>query len=55
MTVKNLNYVEIDSVNLFYLIIDITNGCNEESNGNKYLTLAPTDESRGTLKSVKNY
>ena len=25
------------------------------SNGNKYLILAPTDESKDTLKSMKNY
>ena len=28
---------------------------NEESNGNEHLTLAYTDESKDTLKSMKNY
>ena len=27
----------------------------EESNVNKYLTLVPTDKSKDTLKSMKNY
>ena len=27
----------------------------EESNGNKYLTLVPTDEIKGTLKTMENY
>ena len=27
----------------------------EASNGNKYLKLVPTDESKDTLKSIKNY
>ena len=32
--------------------IDKINRCNEESNGNKYLTLVSSDEIKGTLKKV---
>ena len=30
------------------------NGCLEEINGNKYLTLVPTNESKENIKSMKN-
>ena len=36
-----------------YLIINKINGFIEESNGNKYLTLGPTDERRDTLKKYE--
>ena len=32
--------------------IDKISRCNEESNGNKYLTLVPSDEIKGTKKSI---
>ena len=48
MMVKKLSYTTINSVNPLYLINKI-NGCIEESNRNKYLTLAPTDGSEGSL------
>ena len=35
-----------NSVKYLYLIINIANVYTEESNGNKYLTLVPTDESK---------
>ena len=38
-------YIKIYSVNPLYLIFKYTNGHFEEINGNKYLTLAPTNES----------
>ena len=47
--VKDLRYVKINSVNLFYLIINKINGYIEEINGNKYLMQVPTDEG-STLK-----
>ena len=53
MTVKNLRYIKIKSVNLLYLIINKVSGYFEESNGNKYLTLAPTDESKDILKTYE--
>ena len=39
VTVKELNYAKINSLNPLYLIISKINGFNEGSNENKYLTL----------------
>ena len=50
ITIKNLSYVKINSVNPLYLIIDKEDGYIEESNGNKYLTLVFTDKNKGTFK-----
>ena len=50
--VKELSNVTINSISPFYLIINKINGCIEESNGSRYLTLFPTDESKDTLKNV---
>ena len=50
MTVRNRICLKIDSVNPLYLIIDKINGYIEKSNGKKYLTLVPTDESKDTKK-----
>ena len=55
MTIKNLSYIKINGVNPLYFIIDKINGYIEESNGNKYLMLVPIDESKDTLKNMKNY
>ena len=44
----------INSVNPLYLMLNKMNGYFEEINGNKYLTLVPTNESRKNLKSMKN-
>lgn len=41
MTFKNLICMKPNSVNLSYPIIDKTNGYVDESNENKYFTLAP--------------
>ena len=54
VTFKDVRYATINSINPLYLNIDRINGYIEESNGNKYLTLVPTDESKDTLKSMKN-
>ena len=43
---KDSDYVKINSVNLLYLIVDKVYGCTEETNGNIYLTLVSTDESK---------
>ena len=50
---KNLHYTAINSVNALYHIINKINGYTEESNGNRYLTLIPTDENKDTLKKYK--
>ena len=50
VTAKNFSYKNINSVNHLYFIIDKINRYIEESNGNKYLTLVPTDE----CKDIKN-
>ena len=52
MTVKDLRYMKINSVNFLYLIIQEINGYIKESNGNKYLTLVPTDKRKDTLKAI---
>ena len=53
--VKDLRSVKINSVNSLYLIIIKINGYIEDSDGNKYLMLVPNDESKDTLKVMKNY
>ena len=42
--IKDLKYVAVNSVNLLYLIFSKVNEYFEEINGNKYLTLLPTNE-----------
>ena len=46
VTIKDLKYLKINSVNLSYLIFNKVNGYSEEINGNRYLTLVPTNESK---------
>ena len=41
MTIKDLKYVDINSVNPLYLIFSNVNGYFRENNGNKYLKLVP--------------
>ena len=43
VTVKDLSYTSINSLIHLYLIINKLDGCIEESNGSKHLTLVPTD------------
>ena len=50
MTIKDLKYVKINSVNPLYLIFKKVNGNFEEINKNKYLTLAPNNESKEKIK-----
>ena len=47
VTIKK--YVKIYSVNPLYLVFRYVNGYFEEINGNKYLTLVPTNESKGKI------
>ena len=54
MTIKDLNYLKINSVNPLYLIFSKVNGYFEETKGNKYLRLVPTNESKEKIKDMKN-
>ena len=51
MTIKE--YIKIDSAKPLYLIFIYLNGYFEEINGNKYLTLAPTNESKEKIKKYE--
>ena len=53
MTIKNSKYVKINSVDPLYLIIDKVNECFEDINGNKYLMLVPTNESKEKIKKYE--
>ena len=55
VTFKDLEYVEINSVNALYLIINKINGYFENINKNQYLTLVTNDESKekNILKNIK--
>ena len=47
ITTKGIdNYKSIQSVNPLYFIIGEVDGCIEESNGNKYLTLVSNDKNK---------
>ena len=46
--------MQINSVNLLYLIINKVNEYFEKINKNKYLTLVPTNESKEIVKNMKN-
>ena len=46
---KYSNYVNINSANPLYLVIDKVDGYIGEKNGNKYLTLVSTDKNREGL------
>ena len=53
ITIKNLSYVKINSINPLYVIINEINGYIEERNGNKYSLLVSTDKNKDILKKVK--
>ena len=50
MTIKYLKNIKINSLNFLYLITNKVNGYFEKINGNKYLTLVPTNESKRKVK-----
>ena len=50
VTIKDLKYVKINSVNTLYLIFGIVNGYFEEINGNNYFLLVLTNESKEIVK-----
>ena len=53
VTIKHWKYVKVNSVNPLYLIFNKVNGYFEEINGNKYLTLVPTNESKEKIKKYE--
>ena len=50
ITIKNLSYIKIITVNPLYLIVNEINGYIEESNGNKYFMLVSTDKNKDIKK-----
>ena len=46
MTINDLIYVKLNSVNSLYFIVNNVSGYSEEVNGNKYLTPVPANESK---------
>ena len=55
VTVKDLKYVKINSVNPLYLIFSKVNGYFEEINKNRHSILVPTNESKEKIKkNMKN-
>ena len=46
---KDLDYVNIHSVNPLYFIINKADGCIAEINGNEYLTLVSNDKNKYIL------
>ena len=53
VTIKDLKNVKINNVNPLYLIFNKVNGYFEEINGNKYLTLISTNESKENFKKYE--
>ena len=53
MTIKEYKK-RIYSVNALQLIFRYVNGYFQEINGNKYLTLVPTNESKEKIKNMNN-
>ena len=53
MTIKDSKYIKINSVNPLYLIFGKVNGYFKEVNGNKYLRLTPTNESKEIIKKYE--
>ena len=50
---KSIRPLKINSVNPLYLIFSKVNGYFEEINGNNYLTLVPTNESKEEIKKYE--
>ena len=53
LTLKNSDYIKINSVNALYLIIDKVDKYIEEKNRNKNLTFASTDKTQEVLIKYK--
>ena len=54
MKIKDSKHVKINSVNPLYLIFNKVNGYFEEIE-NKYLTLVPTNESKGNINKYEEH
>ena len=55
LMIKDSKYIKIYSVNPLYLIFSKVNGNVEEVNGNKYLTIVPSNESKAKNINLKNW
>ena len=55
ITMKDFNYVKINSVNYFSLVIGKADGYIEENSGNKYLILVSIDKNKENLQNRQNY
>ena len=53
--IKDSKYIKIKSLNPLYLVINKVNEYFEEINGNKFLTLVPTNENKGIMKNKKKF
>ena len=53
ITIKDLKYIKINSLNPLYLIFNKLNDYFEQTNGNKYLTLIPANESKEKIKKYE--
>ena len=53
VTIKDLKYVKINSVNPLYFIFNKVDGYLEEINGNEYLTLVPTNVNKEKIKKYE--
>ena len=53
--IKDSKYIKIYSGNPLYLIFNKVDGCFEKINGNKYLTLVPSNDSKEKIKNMKNF
>ena len=53
VTIKDSKYVKMNSVNPLYFMFNRMNGYFEKINGNKYLTLVPTNESKYKIKKYE--
>ena len=54
VTIKNSKYGKINSVKPLYFMLNKMNGYFEESNGNKYLMLSLTNESKEKIKNSES-
>ena len=55
VTIKDSKYIKSNRVNPLRLIFSKVNGYFKEINGNKYLTLVPTNKSKEKTKNINNY
>ena len=51
--IKDLKYIKLNTINPLYLIINKVNEYFEKINGNKYLMLVPTNESKEKIKKYE--